>query len=67
MTWQKLFTDPNKKLKEIKPLVTETEKHLRQLHKRLQKYKDESIEVTLNAAEANLKKIHKVISSRTGD
>ncbi len=67
MTWQRRFTDPNKKLKEIKPLVTETEKHLRQLHKKLQKHKDESIEVTLNAAEANLKKIQKVISSRKGD
>ena len=67
MTWQRRFTDPNKKLKEIKPLVTETEKNLRQLHKRLKKYKDESIEVTLNAVEANLKKIQKVISSRTGD
>jgi len=51
-------------LKAIDPLVTETEKKLRILQKKLKNIKDESIDVTLNAAMANLKQIKKIITAR---
>ncbi|MFQ6125283.1 MAG: hypothetical protein ACE5R6_11865 [Candidatus Heimdallarchaeota archaeon] len=63
-TWQSRYTTANKKLKEITPLVTETEKQLRMVRKKLKNIKDDSIAVTLDAAIANLKKIQKIIMAR---
>ena len=63
-TWQSRSTTSNKKLKAIDPLVTETEKKLRILQKKLKDMKDESIDVTLNAAMENLKQIKKILTAR---
>ena len=62
--WQSRFVTSNKKLKVIDPLVTETEKQLRMLQKKLKNIKDESIDVTLNSAMANLKQIKKILTAR---
>ena len=63
-TWQSRSITSNKKLKAIDPLVTETEKKLRILRKKLKYIKDESVDVTLNSAMANLKQIKKILTAR---
>lgn len=65
--WQSRIVMSNKKLKEIDPLVTETEKQLRMLRRKLKNIKDESIDVMLNSAMANLKQIKKIITARHQD